>query len=807
MSISLNSSRIQTAITWCLAWGENIEPQQPKKVQQWRDALSKGQQPADAEWEQVVAQVRALSELCVEGNRPSRAEIVNFASQQSVGSVGLIFGGVTKVKSYVFESADLQAVRGASALLDRINLIDIPALFHADKTTHFEDCSQHKLCRQAPQYCDLVRKEISDWLAKTNRPEKSHFLEALIPESIIYATGGKILAFCPVAYTSVVADAIEQRYAHQTLTANACAVGQAFSALEIYLGLLKENIEESLWLEDIDKNNSVLQAYFNIGTNATAKDIATAYANRKNFSELVNQLSYQFEQRRSGNADSGRCSRRYPPMFETHPFMQRDDSDLRMAVTQIPATVLPDNPKLSESTARKRRTGQVTKRENDSDQWWRGSEFEARWTPNPIQDELVLESWVSKFEYFLSERSQIKKYDPNGKIFDSQNRVKDAYKREARSLNEIGTSSDGYVGYIYADGNSMGRYIREQIKTPADYQQFSQDVFEATQNSVYCAIADNLSPYHYQPDSKSSRQPDKAKRDKVWIHPFEIITIGGDDVLIVVPANKAVAVAKSIGEHFERLLKDSYPIEQPKSIDTQQKAHRYCSSAAPPSECSLSTSSGVLITAANTPIYYADKLVSQLLKSAKQHLKNLKGYGYYSGTVDLLVLKAVTMISSDISAFRKEGLIVSSPKRSYKLKLYGAPYTLHELNGLIKTVEALKKASFPKSQLYQLRTLLSRGKRTAILNYLYFRSRLGKDNQRLLKAAFEEAWCRARTNDGNLAPWITTKESEPAGRGTTYETIWRDLVELEPFIEVDDSDTLTGNRQVQSSAQSEENLA
>lgn len=39
------------------------------------------------------------------------------------------------------------------------------------------------------------------------------------PELIIYATGGNILAFCPAAYIETLANAIEKRYTHETLTA------------------------------------------------------------------------------------------------------------------------------------------------------------------------------------------------------------------------------------------------------------------------------------------------------------------------------------------------------------------------------------------------------------------------------------------------------------------------------------------------------------------------------------------------------------------------------------------------------------
>ena len=139
--------------------------------------------------------------------------------------------------------------------------------------------------------------------------------------------------------------------------------------------------------------------------------------------------------------------------------------------------------------------------------------------------------------------------------------------------------------------------------------------------------------------------------------------------------------------------------------------------------------------------------------------------------MDFLTLKAVTMISSNIVSFRDEGLTVrgsnpspgqvlsSGPKREQVLKLYAAPFTLHELKGLVETVRAIKKAKFPRSQLYQIRSLLERGKRTAILNYRYFRVRLGQKEQALLENMFEAAWCEAETNSGNLAPWLTSQTS------------------------------------------------
>ncbi len=90
------------------------------------------------------------------------------------------------------------------------------------------------------------------------------------------------------------------------------------------------------------------------------------------------------------------------------------------------------------------------------------------------------------------------------------------------------------------------------------------------------------------------------------------------------------------------------------------------------------------------------------------------------------------------------------------MHLYATPYTLHEIGGLITLIQSLKAVEFPKSQLYQIRSFLEKGKRTAILNYRYFRARLDRkptrDQQQPLIDLFENSWCVAKENNGNIAP-------------------------------------------------------
>lgn len=763
------------AIAWCLAWGAGKEPQTGITVEllhQMRTAILNNQSPPAevARFVELANQLQSISENYFPETL-AQLKVDHSELWQEQSKIGLVYGGATKIKQYVFEAAKLSDIRGASALLDRINLADVPGFFgHQDGSV-----------------------EVLNWL-------NEHFYglrDALIPELLIYFKGGSILTFCPAAYVNQLCDAIEKRYTYETLTANSCAVGDTFKLLEIRFGLLKNPISNTLWLDSIHnhRDNPAVQAYFNITKDSESGAIRTAFQNRKSFNELVGKLATQFNQRRSGFdieqseevLEAEKCdrpSRRYPPMFETHPYLVRDDSDRRSAVVQVDADDLPSTPKLAEPAARKRRVGQLTKREeSERQQWYSKAKLDQVW--NPTAEEF--NSWVNKFERYLCDNQLVRQYDPNLKLFDENQQVRAIGKREARSLREIGDASDGFVAYIYADGNNMGQYIRDEIKTPDQYQQFSEDIFEATEQSVYHALSQYIRPHCYVPDSRSER------KGSAWIHPFEIVTIGGDDVLLIVPANKALAIAKTISEQFEAFLEKTgrYPLKQLPDPKTASGWHRHQGKAAQTRNSCLSISSGVLITADNTPIYYADKLVSQLLKSAKKKAKSLKGYA--GGTVDILTLKAVTMISSNISAFRQEGLTIerkdSKTNHNQVLKLYATPYTLHELGGLLETLRSLKDSNFPLSQLYQIRSLLERGKRTSILNYRYFRVRLSEDKQKILKEQFENSWCEPETNDGNLAPWLTPRRE---AEKTTYETIWRELVELLPF-----TDEENGNSQAQ----------
>ncbi|GAX37389.1 type III-B CRISPR-associated protein Cas10/Cmr2 [Nodularia sp. NIES-3585] len=723
---------ISIAIAWCLAWGNERQPQFDITVlQEMREALRNGQEVPE-EVKAIVQQVEELENINDDYFPHTLDELKRKYSNlwNQTNKIGLVYGGVTKVKGYVFESEKLPDIRGASGLLDQINVVDLPVFFNK--------ATESNLYR-------FHYPKVREWL-QSNFPGKN-LLAALIPELIIYSCGGNILAFCPPAFVDDLANAIEKRYTYRTLTANSCAVGETFTLLEIRFGLLRDKIEDTFWLEQYQETyeNELVESYF--GKVVQASSVQDNFKYRKSFNELTTKLAIRFNQRRSGNKTENRPTRRYPSMFETHPYLRRDETEKRSAITQVDH--LPGNPYFSESSAIKRQFSDRVKTGKFKNYNWyqEGEDF-------------LDEGWVKKFKSFLENNpEQQKKYAKNHHIENI---------KIADSLTELGQVSNRYIAYIYADGNNMGGAI-QKIRTPQEYQEFSQDVDNATRYSVFLALAENLHPRKLESEND------------YFIHPFEILTIGGDDILLIVPADKALQIAKTIGEQFENILLKkieisgvqikgkNYTLDDNK-VENTPRIHRFSEEILEKQQCKLSMSSGVLITAYNTPIYYAENLTSQLMKSAKKYAKLLNEKGYYGGTVDFFTMKSVTMISSNIEDFRKQALTID------KLKLYAAPYTLPELDKFLQSIHALQAAEFPTSQLYQIRSFLERGRRTASLNYYYFCCRLNK-GQSTLQSDFEKIWCQAKTNPGKIAPWMYDIKEEK------YETIWREMVDLFDLIE------------------------
>jgi CRISPR-associated protein Cmr2 len=555
--------------------------------------------------------------------------------------VALISGGATKIKGYVFESARLPEIRGASALLDRINIQDVPLLW------------------------------------KKPPPEGVGCLDC-----IIYANGGEILAFAPTNQAAWLADEIERIYTQETLVAQSVAVWMPFSLQQIRNGLLSG--------VEIDRTIAKQLMGYNPADNAT-------------FGSLVAPLALAKYRRREENLSSNRSIRQISH-FETFPFARRCSSCERRAAV-VNARVGKDDKPLCEPCARKRIFGQLIKSEAAARTWWDGQGF--AWEPE--SDAEPAKSWATRFEEWLIKNPSLKQSyadEPIGEVLKELD-----FLKVANDLEEIGQISNpkGFIGVIYADGNNMGQLL-ENLRTPMEYSGFAQAVYDANQDAVFESLARNLSVSHIK----------RKDTGEVLAHPFEILSIGGDDVFLLVPAHTALNIACDIAAKVEEKLA-GHPLFDCAQSYVWNSAQR-CKGAIPSLQSRVSLSVGVVLVDAHVPIYYLEDLAGQLLKSAKRRTKYLKQEkNYYGGTIDYVALKSVSMISGSIDDFRKKA------RTAPGLRRFARPYTILEMRALLQSIKDLKDSGFPKSQLYRLRNSLGASRLQATIDYLYFLSRRGQE--------------------------------------------------------------------------------
>lgn len=267
-------------------------------------------------------------------------------------------------------------------------------------------------------------------------------------------------------------------------------------------------------------------------------------------------------------------------------------------------------------------------------------------------------------------------------------------------LNAIGEFSNGYIGFIYADGNRMGRRLMDldlETNPSEKYRSFSETIKSGTESAIFSALAQHL---------------DMQMRQNQSCYPFEILLLGGDDLMVVVPANKAIEIAKDFCDGF--LNSTSYKTRSEE-------------------ETGVSISAGVIITHANYPIHQMMDHAEQLLKSAKE-LSN-EFYQANEGkparereinSVDFMVLTGALL--QDVKDMRKNEMSYSSDKQILRgkrnLKLYQRPYTTNELGKLIDWIKKFKQSGFPNNKLKAMYNALYRGKGQATLDYLLITSRL-----------------------------------------------------------------------------------
>lgn len=685
-------------------------------LQQHGAALDRGEIP-DLSGLEDASRTLALAHL-VASNRLRIVRAAEFAQHPlaTAGSVDVVYGGAVKIKGYVFESVKLPEIRGASALLDHINRLDLPAFWSVQPLPS--------------QDTALYRKQIERYDSARNWLTQQIAIDPLdAPECLLYASGGNILALAPAGHGLRLAQAIEQRYTAETQVAQSVAVAHTCSLLDLQYGLNAR----AFWLDQVEaqqlfsSGDPVAQLFrqtFGIGQitvdsppNAL-QDARDTFCQRKGFGEIVTFLTTKATRRRMADSVADELIEGKPrsvPFMEYVGTTRRCSScDVRPASEPLPDLGDGRRETFCEPCLCKRKVGTQAKKGD----------------PQPGEQRDPTYAWIKPWGTWLQEEQQ-----------NLEGQPKITVKATSHDLAGISQYSRRFVGLIYADGNSVGEKVARLTSISA-YRQFAQRMVRANETAVARALTRFI-------------RPDKD----VW--PFEIITIGGDDVLLFVPADQALEIAAAIAASFEQ---DMYE---------------------PDADRQVTLSAGVLLMPDSTPIRFARDLVEQLLESAKQRSKR-EGVG---STIDFMALKAATMITNRVESYRSVALQRGrrhehAETPSSTLRLTQRPYTLKQLQQFLVACRALKTAHFPRSQLYQLREIAEQGDiLRAAVDYRYFVER-GKQRERTERGSYT-------TFDEQIQqlcdhqPWIPCRREPNAGKNSSvhqYDTPLLDLIEIFPFV-------------------------
>ncbi len=181
--------------------------------------------------------------------------------------------------------------------------------------------------------------------------------------------------------------------------------------------------------------------------------------------------------------------------------------------------------------------------------------------------------------------------------------------------------SGGHIAVVYCDGNNMGRLVQE-LQSPEVAKAFSEIVDSSVREACLKALYEVVYLPHVQGRAKSeqggaSERGSGAESEgtvssdevaEITTVPFDILLLGGDDVVVAIPARAALPFALKVLEYFET--------ESRKRI-TEATGEVRSFFEGKLKDKPLSLCAGVAVARASYPFYLILELAEDLLKSAK----------------------------------------------------------------------------------------------------------------------------------------------------------------------------------------------
>lgn len=369
----------------------------------------------------------------------------------------------------------------------------------------------------------------------------------------------------------------------------------------------------------------------------------------------------------------------------------------------------------------------------------------------------------------LPDVARLKKEWPNFILTTLAEAVQHRFGRHIRTLlpqdfNDIADCSKprNYIGFIYADGNRMGETIKSMAKDfPTDdehakraYTAFSAIVDQATREAAVQAVLDSVSV-----DESTTARGESAR-----FVPAEFVLAGGDDLILVVPADTTLRVAA----RFISLFQEHTQQLQRTWVQQGKLPHPFALQG-------LTTSAGVVLAHASYPASQLMDLAGELMKLAKRKAADLAKKNPIEGTLDFMVLH--TPGSERVKQRRKTEYEYEDKNSGRKIKRTERPYTVSQLSMLLEQIRGLKATAVPRTQLKALYPILFQSVMQAQFDAQHVKERL-KATGALVDGPLQKLVAALP-----LFPFRTDAQ------GKEWSTPLSELIELYDFVQPDQAAT------------------
>lgn len=268
-------------------------------------------------------------------------------------------------------------------------------------------------------------------------------------------------------------------------------------------------------------------------------------------------------------------------------------------------------------------------------------------------------------------------------------------------LGEYSAARSGYIGVIYADGNAMGRLVQE-LDSPEVAHAFSTLVDGCIRDACFQALREVLDQQiaqalrWHQAKGQLGEEGDHGAsfqgETSNWLDtpkiPADILLLGGDDLVVVLPAEHALPFAIRVSELFQEF--------------TYNGRQMLCASArqffdSRLGERGLTISCGVAIGPARFPFYLLLNLAEELLASAKRGGSQDPEVGPYwtPSYIDFHIQAGSA--TQDLDLIRTEEYRIGTDHRRTL-----RPYRREQLAELLDAARELRAANIPRSKLHDL---------------------------------------------------------------------------------------------------------